>query len=462
MLSLALALALFAPSGLPSESSDEPIETITVEAAKLPIAAEDLANRVSLIDDTRLRRELAQTIEDAFRYEPGIDVRNQGSRFGLAGISIRGIGGNRVKLEVDGVPMSDAFSIGSFSNASRDFVDIESIKQLEVVRGPASAMFGSDAIGGVVSFVTKGPSDLLGENNRYFDLSAGFNSVDSSDVVAGTAAVRANEYSAMLRANLRRGEERDVAIADPLSDESINVLAKLVRGDPDAGGLTLTLEQFEADAITRVDSLEGRQDFTAAFGFPYVVNTTEVSGDDTRSRVRASVGQEWLAGALATDYLRWRAYWQDSETTQRTVERRDTEIAGAAGSVLRKRSFDFAQTVYGIELNAASEFDVHASSHLLAYGVEYEHSATAQIRNGVETNLETGVTSMQVGPDTFPVRDFPRSDTERVGAYLQNRISIGSVTLIPGLALGPVYAVADSRCGVCVRESWNRGSQLLR
>ena len=432
MLSATLVLLAAAASTLDAAAA-RPLDEITVEAAKRPVSTLDLANRVTLIDEARLDRELAQNIQDLVRYEPGVDVVDQGSRFGLSGISIRGIGGNRVQIEVDGVSTSGAFSIGSFSNASRDFVDVESLKQVEIVRGPASAMFGSDALGGVVSFVTKSPQDVLGERSRHLDFSAGFNGVDSSALLAGTAALRRGAVSAMLRVNLREGAERDIAAADPLDDQSVNVLAKLGFGNTNDGGFGVTLERFEADSLTEVDSLEHVQNFSASFGFPYVVDTTEVSGDDRRTRSRVSVGQEWLAGLAGTNYLRWRAYYQDSETVQRTREVRDTLIAGAPGSVERDRRFAFEQDLYGIEINAGSDFELGPTNHELAYGFEYEVADTAQIREGVETNLLTGGVSNTVGPDVFPVRDFPPSITKRTGVYLQDRISIGRLSLIPGV-----------------------------
>ena len=140
LLWLSVAAAAAADAGNPDEQVA--LDVITVEASKRPLATTEIATRVTVIDDARIQRELAQNIEDLVRYEPGVDVVDQGSRFGFAGFSIRGIGGNRVRTEIDGVATSDAFSIGSFSNASRDFVDVESIKQLEIVRGPASAVFG--------------------------------------------------------------------------------------------------------------------------------------------------------------------------------------------------------------------------------------------------------------------------------------------------------------------------------
>ena len=428
-----LALAVAMSLAVESYGSDTAIDTITVEAAKTPMSASDIASSITVIDSEKIEKELAQSIHDLVRYEPGVNVVDQGSRFGLSGISIRGIGGNRVKIEVDGVGTSDAFSIGSFSNASRDFVDVDSLKQVEIIRGPASAVFGSDAIGGVVSFITKGPHDFLGESNKHLDMSAGFNSVDASSLLRTTGALRHGNLAAMIRANVRQGEERDIASADPLDDESLNLLTRLEWGEHGNGAIGVSLEHFRADNVTDVDSLERVQDFSAAFGFPFVIDTTEVSGDDRRERTRVSLGQEWLAGKFGTDYLRWRAYVQESETRQDTFEARETLSGGVILPVSRDRSFTFDQGLIGLEINAASDVEIGRTSHQIAYGVEYEETDTEQLRDGTETNLLSGETSKQVGPDLFPVRDFPTSRTRSTGAYVQDSISLGRVTVTPGV-----------------------------
>ena len=430
---LLLAMASSTALAADPNADDAAIDNIVVEATKIPTAGIDIAGSVTLIDDRRIEQALMQSIQDLVRYEPGIDIADQGSRFGFGGISIRGIGGNRVKVEVDGVATSDAFSIGSFSNAGRDFVDVDSLKQVEIVRGPASAMFGSNALGGVVSFVTKGPQDLLGDANTYADVSAGFNSVDDSSLLRATGAVRSGNVAGMIRAGLRQGSERDLTLADPLDDDSLNVLARIEFGENGNGALDLSLEHFTADSDTQVDSLERRQDFSAGFGFPYIIDTTEVAGDDSRERSRISLGQKWLNGRFGTDYLRWRAYRQESETLQRTFEARESFIAGVASAVTREREFRFDQELTGLEINAGSDFETGRISHQLAYGFEIEETDTAQIRDGLQTDLSTGETSPQVGPDLFPVRDFPLSSTTGTGVYLQNRMSIGAVSVIPGI-----------------------------
>ena len=424
---MALAFAVMAAA------SSTPIDTIVVEATKEPISIDEQTSRITLIEAERIRGELIQNIDDLVRFEPGVDVADQGSRFGFSGISIRGVGGNRVQIEVDGIPVADAFSIGSFSNAGRDFVDVDTIRQVEISRGPASALFGSDALGGVVSFVTQTPDDVLGDRTSHLAASLGYNDVDASRVVSATAAQRLGRWSGMLRVTERSGEERDSPVADPLQSDSLNLLARFGYGDTREGGLLLTLERFEGDSRTEVDSLEGESDLTALFGFPYSIETTRVAADDQRTRLRVALGQEWRGGVGGLSFVRWRAYHQESETSQDTFEARSTFIAGNAGAVERNRSFVFDQQLQGGEVNFGQAVEWGGIAHQLSFGAEYERAETAQIRAGVEADLITGSSSNTVGPDTFPVRDFPLSRTTRSGIYIQDRVVLGDWSLSPGL-----------------------------
>src|SRR3546814_16343141 len=89
----------------------------------------------------------------------------------LAG-SIRGVEGKRVRSGVDGVPLADAYSIGQLASAGRDLVDLEAVERVEIQRGPASTLYGSDALAGVVAFRTLDPEALLlrGDGDRYLGL----------------------------------------------------------------------------------------------------------------------------------------------------------------------------------------------------------------------------------------------------------------------------------------------------
>ncbi|MEM7280586.1 MAG: TonB-dependent receptor plug domain-containing protein [Pseudomonadota bacterium] len=77
------------------------------------------------------------------RYEAGVAVDNQGTRLTRSGFSIRSIAGDRGVVKIDGITTSGAFSCGSYSNASRDFVKIDALSQRKMIRRPASALFES-------------------------------------------------------------------------------------------------------------------------------------------------------------------------------------------------------------------------------------------------------------------------------------------------------------------------------
>lgn len=429
---IALAAALSAAA---AGEAPLALDAVVVEAAKAPRETGDVAATVTVIDRARIERELAENIQDLVRYEPGISAGSQGSRFGFDGFTIRGIGADRVRIEVDGVPASPAFAIGDFSNASRDFVDLNLLRQVEIVRGPASALFGSDAIGGVVSFVTVDPADLLGDDDYRLAFGGGHHSHYGAEDVRIETAARRGELSGLLSATYRDFSERDVAGADPLGADSRSVLAKAVYGEIGAGGIELSVDAFREDRLTEVDSLERVRDFSAAFGFPFVLDTSLVRADDERRRTRLGLEQDWTGGLGPLDYLRWRAYWQESVTEQDTVEERTALIAGNASAALRNRRFEFEQDLAGVEAVAGSEVETGALTHSLVYGVQAEWAETAQIRDGIETDPDTGATTPVVGPDTFPVRDFPLSDTREYGLFVQDEIRFGEGRwrAIPGL-----------------------------
>ena len=162
----AVALLLAAPTtvaGEPLLAFDE----VVVTATKRETSIRDVAADVTLLRGTDLRATMTASLADTFRFIPGVTHESSGSRFGTEGITIRGIGGNRIALELDGVPLSDQFDIGNFSNATRDFADAGLIEQIEILRGPASALYGSSAVGGVVALSTLDPRSLsAGDTER--------------------------------------------------------------------------------------------------------------------------------------------------------------------------------------------------------------------------------------------------------------------------------------------------------
>lgn len=440
-LTIALVLTT-AMTDIRAEETDEPksLEVMTITANKSERSVDELPGTVSVITEQQIREQAVQNIDDLVRYEPGVSVADQGSRFGRDGFSIRGIGGNRVLTEVDGVAISDSFSIGSFSNASRDLVEVDTLKQVEIIRGTASSLFGSDALGGVVSFVTRDPEDYLSASNRNWFIGQSLVHDSRDDGLSGTTslAARWGEHGWMLSATRRDAETLDINGAvnrNPTESESEALLAKWV-WQPGDHRIRLTADTRHSDAQTDVNSLLGTQDFTAAFGFPYLITTQKVQADDATERERYSLEDDWLISESSwLDRVQWRLYTQQSETRQDTHEERVTVIFGEPDPVIRDRRFVFEQQLDGAELTLSRSFTTGPWSHRLIAGLEYEATRTEQIRTGQSFSVINGTTSSVVGPDTYPVRDFPITDTTEFGFYLQDELSgsNGRWTLVPGI-----------------------------
>jgi hemoglobin/transferrin/lactoferrin receptor protein len=449
-LQFGIASMLCASSALADDAApyDLPIfdelDRIVVTATLNERAQKDVASEVSVIDADEIDARQVQGIADLVRYEPGVSATGSdigAGRFGTNGISIRGLGGNRVRIELDGIAVPDAFGIGSFSSAGRDVVDVDALKRVEIVRGAASSLYGSDALGGVVSYVTKDPGDYVGKDGGLFG-SAKFlyDSANRGSAETGTwVGANAND-GLMLIATHRdasaTNNSGEIDSADssrtrpnPQDQDSNAVLAKYVH-TADSGRIDrLTLDADRADVDT--DVLTGR-----AFSSLTHALTTSLRGEDRRERARIAFEQELPLALSLADTLEWKAYAQYSDVGQDTFEDRVTlSDAGPVNPKQRYRSFTFDQRTFGAEAIARKSFKTDTVEHAFTYGVDVSRTRTEEQRDGWQRDVTTGAITNVVSPDTFPVRDFPLSDTTTAALFGQDEMRLlgDRLSLIPAL-----------------------------
>ena len=422
------------------------LETVVVYARRI-VPVTRVAAVVTVIPRETIERTLVANVKQLVRYEPGLSVRSDPFRFGSDTISVRGIGGNRVAVEIDGVPAAGGFAVGSFAESGRSFVDPAFLERVEVLRGPASSLYGSDAIGGVVAMTTLAPDLLLAEGrDRGLHVAGGYTGVDDGWNAVLLGGARRGTTATLLGYVHRAGGAPDTAAdvePNPRDHRSDSLLAKIEFGALPGGPLLLAAELARIQQDTSIDAWLG----LAGSRF---VNTTVLEGDDEQQRYRTSASQR-LGATRAFDSAEWRIYVQGTDTRQDTYEERRA-VPPRAPPVAIERRFRLEEQSLGVEFTAVQAFAAGNVSHTLVYGFESADSRIEERRDGQQTSLVDGSATNVILGESFPLRDFPVTDVIRIGAFVQDEVQFGATgwTLVPALRVD--YYQLEPRADAMYRE----------
>ncbi|AVO53291.1 TonB-dependent receptor [Ectopseudomonas mendocina] len=431
------------------------LQAMTVTATLHAQDVNAVPSTVSVRDRTVLDRNNINTIKQLLRDEPGVSVGGTGQRSGLTGYNIRGIDGNRVLTQVDGVEIPASFYYGPYANTQRNYVDPEIIKRVEILRGPASALYGSNAIGGAVSYFTLDASDIIKDGRDVgARLKSGYSSADESWLNSATVAGRYQNFDALLHLSQRNGHETESygntggtglgrTEANPEDVRTTNVLAKLGWNYNDSDRLQLTYEKYKDDR----DSNQ-----LSAVGGPFNAPTIGVgqnyyagrNGNDTITRERFGLEHSLALDSLLADSLKWSLNYQIAKTDQRTQEHytaRNFFTQAITRDVMRYRSTDYKdrQWVFNAQLDKA--FALGETDHLLTYGFNIKHQDVTGQRSGYGVCLQAlgancpsvGAISNNTGDTLTTQSDFPDPTVDVYGVFLQDEIRWNQWTFLPGL-----------------------------
>ncbi len=414
-----------------SEPAGNMLRTISVSASRVEKDPTKAPVTLSIISADAIQEMVATSIKDLIRYEPGISVGNNPSRFGMSGFNIRGLDGNRILIQMDGIRQPDSFLIGGFSNAGRNMVDVGMLSGVEIQRGAGSSLQGSEGIGGVVSYRSPEPEDYL--KGRSFAVSPEgiYQGVDRSLGLIGTLAAGNDYLKLMLRGVQRTGHEVanmgtvggtgiDRTKPNPQDVNTLNGLAKLVFTPFPSYRATFAAEGFERVVDTDVLSL------------PRVGGRVGLTGADKYERQRVSLDQRIANTPLGTVNLK--LYRQYSRTNQYTNDQILQFTSTGSNRFLLERDFDFRQVLTGAKLQNESVFEL-LGAHTLVWGGEAFRTETTQIRDGLFTDFTNGTTTKLIGGlEWLPTRDFPPSSTTQLAGFLQDEWYLSErITLVTGL-----------------------------
>ena len=418
------------------------LQQLTVSATRTPQDIASVPSTVSVRTREQLDRENVNDIKQLVRHEPGVTVGGVGQRSGLKGYNIRGIDGERVLTQVDGVTVPDGFFYGPYAHTQRNYVDPEIVKRVEILRGPASVLYGSNAIGGAVSYFTLDPDDILTPGQDVgARLKTGYDSSDDSWLTSATVAGRQGDVEGLLHLSQRNGHETEShghrggtglarTEANPQDVRTTNVLAKLGWHLADDARLGLTYERYKDDRD---------QNQLSAVGGPFGNGRPRGfyrsrTGNDTVFRERVGLDNQFALDTRLADHVKWSLNYQLAKTDQSTEE----DYFPFSYRVLRTRTtaYQNRQWVYDLQLDKA--FDLAATQHRLTYGATWRHERITGSRHGTATCLTVGAKCPRPGadrPDSAQPRvsDFPDPTYDTYSLFAQDEIRWHDWTFLPGV-----------------------------
>jgi hemoglobin/transferrin/lactoferrin receptor protein len=356
------------------------------------------------------------------------------------------VSGNRVQMLVDGTRVIERNTDGT-----RDFVDLPFVRNVEIVRGPASVLWGSDALGGTVAFTTVDPEDFLdGPEDQYGgELRLGFDSYNGSFTkTAIGAASLSPELQVLLGYSHRNAHEPILSNAradggiwgcprnpeaipcnllDPSNMLSHNAIGKVVWQPSGAHRL-----EFTAELTNRATDVVQRSVFGPEFSsITNLPNGNRIDNYENHQRLqrqRYSVEHNWDVGSALVDSVRW----QLSYSPQQRVRFGDRYRTLANGD--KEHRYDrlqFSERFLEGDLQLNSHFDIGSTSHLLTYGFDGGITHTDYQRLEILRNLTAGTTTTTRAGGF----NFANATTIRSDFYIQDEIKLfqDRLVLTPGV-----------------------------
>lgn len=415
LLTLAIAASLASPAYADAAAVDSTLDTIQVTETR----KQSNNQNVTTLSSSDLRQQGAQSMEDAIRYVPGVEMVDLG-RAGFNGFNIRGMEADRVSITLDGLSFPQSMDPGTyqpyeFFRSGRGSVDLEAVKTVEIIKGADAITAGSGALSGAVMFTTKDPADYLkaSGNDSFGSVKYGYTGSSDENMGSLTLANRAGRFESLLVYTKRKGHETESwydtthdplgpgrRTPDPVDRDSDNLLLKL--NFLATGNQTLGVIYERARATNDVDNWT-RSDGVGSYYFR--------SAEDRSDRDRYGLKYTLRAGNALFDNLEATADYQKNYIQGQTnvlVANGTAATYGTRCSVnapcSRQEDRWDTQKRHRVALDFDKSVETGEVRHDIVYGAAWQqakiHWNSVDSRWGNDGSLFTRDTDPSLWPDT--------------------------------------------------------------
>jgi hemoglobin/transferrin/lactoferrin receptor protein len=426
------------------------LEEIVISSDRAGGTPLDVAANVTVIGEEELQNRDVKDLEDLLRTVPGVDISRQTSSTDpfntIGGITIRGVGGNRVALQVDGSRVAERITDGT-----RDYFDFSFTKQAEVVRGPASVKWGADALGGMLALQTLDPEDILEGQDRAGRAKLSFDSLTSGTEAEAIVAQRFSDQVTFML-GLKRSQAHEIEKTNARADGGIYGCPRNFDygathcGELDPSDVTATRLlsklvwtpnaqhrlEFSADHLERQTDVVQKHDLGPVYSSMTGAPTGAVNLSRDRhldlSRQRFGLEHSWTPA---------QGWLDEVKTTLAYVPHSYESLSfksstSATGDSLRTTDIlNYSEDFYELDIQATKSFVTGGIDHYLIFGFDGDYAATDYQRISRVNNLTAG-TSTETRAGGF---NFANAETTRADIYAENRMTFagGRFELTPGL-----------------------------
>ena len=407
---------------------------ITVTGTRTERNVDDIPGSITVLDLKDNRQSGTFELKELIKYEPGISVydpreinyRSSGNTRGSASsgnVNIRGLSKNRVLMLRDGIRLPAGFYAVGYDYSNGNSLNFCSLSTVDVFKGPASVLYGSDALGGVVSFNSMKATEIL-EDNESFKIEKSFDFDGSNQGVASSMrlAGKSDETGLSLLTNLCTNQSKEVKpnSADDkyvnnadIKSDSINVnVSKIIDGE---NKVSFLIDKFKKDK--NMKRAEGN--LSGDYSDQRSIVTSEQDRYVFLWNYKSINEKPFFKTAIA------KAYYQNFHTTDLWLE----EVPFKSTYKKINSDYKLYDEMYGFEF----QFGTSINNHFLTYGIDYSFTDNEYIQYKSQTLY--GYTSDIYRGDKYPIKRSPDSETIRFGLYLQDEVTYENLDLLIGIRM---------------------------
>lgn len=408
------------------------LEDITVTATKIEDKISKVPLSISVIDEKKFLKEGTTSLYDTLANEVGVSVSGWGE--GRAqNITIRGIGGNRIKIIKDGVPISDGYGANNLNDTlGANSFDLSTLKNIEILKGANSSLQGSGSLAGAIVVNTKKLYDYLAEDDSYFSSTTKYSGQSEK--------YQQNLIYAKKIGNLQLGVEGTYSD----SKQTENFEENLLKRDIDASKYALLqaygfdnlywsnkIEIYHEDALRSEGKVPTQGD-----GRKWTVQDFKKQKDTKNNEFTSDF--EFSTNNNLIQDVEAKVYYRDTKLEEDRNALIRSEDNGTILKRIQKDDNLYQNKIYGSKVEVGNEFE----NHTLKYGLNVQNSLHKR------TKEKTVIDSTGVKVDNS--QPFSEAETLEAGLFITDKYNLDKLTV--NLSLRYDYKKLEAK-----KSSFNSG-----